>query len=74
MLDHDRNHCPQCGERVTAFAAGCSYCGATLDQQRFRRRVSPGDRVRGWARRVVDRSPRADADGDGRAPSYRMRR
>lgn len=26
--------CPQCGERVTAFAAGCALCGADLDPRR----------------------------------------
>jgi predicted amidophosphoribosyltransferase len=26
--------CPDCGERVSAFAAGCALCGATLDPRR----------------------------------------
>ena len=26
--------CPACGERVSAFAAGCAYCGAPLDPDR----------------------------------------
>lgn len=26
--------CPHCGERVSAFAAGCSLCGAELDPRR----------------------------------------
>lgn len=26
--------CPQCGERVTPFAAGCAICGADLDPAR----------------------------------------
>ena len=26
--------CPQCGERVTPFAAGCAICGADLDPGR----------------------------------------
>jgi predicted amidophosphoribosyltransferase len=26
--------CPNCGERVTMFAAGCSICGAELDPRR----------------------------------------
>ncbi|EHN10531.1 hypothetical protein PAI11_26380 [Patulibacter medicamentivorans] len=59
MFDRDLNVCPRCGERVTAFAAGCSYCGATLDQQRFRRQVSTADRVRGWARRATARPGRS---------------
>ena len=26
--------CPNCGERVSAFAAGCALCGAQLDPRR----------------------------------------
>ncbi len=26
--------CPDCGERVSAFAAGCALCGAELDPKR----------------------------------------
>jgi hypothetical protein len=26
--------CPSCGERVSAFAAGCALCGARLDPSR----------------------------------------
>jgi predicted amidophosphoribosyltransferase len=26
--------CPHCGERVSAFAAGCALCGADLDPRR----------------------------------------
>ena len=29
--------CPQCGERVTPFAAGCALCGADLDPRRWQR-------------------------------------
>jgi predicted amidophosphoribosyltransferase len=29
--------CPQCGERVSAFAAGCAICGAELDPSRAAR-------------------------------------
>jgi uncharacterized protein (DUF983 family) len=28
------NVCPNCGEGVTMFAAGCSICGAELDPHR----------------------------------------
>ena len=31
----DRTRCPQCGERVLPFAAGCAICGADLDTTRF---------------------------------------
>ena len=30
-------YCPQCGERVTPFAAGCALCGADLDPKRWQR-------------------------------------
>jgi hypothetical protein len=30
----DPHVCPNCGERVTMFAAGCSICGADLDPHR----------------------------------------
>ena len=30
-------YCPQCGERVTPFAAGCALCGADLDPRRWQR-------------------------------------
>lgn len=33
--------CPECGEPVTPFAAGCALCGADLEAWR-RRRESPG--------------------------------
>lgn len=29
--------CPRCGERVSAFAAGCAPCGADLDPKRAQR-------------------------------------
>lgn len=38
MSNTDLTRCPNCGERVSAFAAGCSQCGADLDISRFRRR------------------------------------
>jgi len=28
------NICPNCGERVSAFAAGCAHCGTELDPTR----------------------------------------
>jgi hypothetical protein len=27
-------HCPQCGERVTPYAAGCAVCGADIETAR----------------------------------------
>jgi hypothetical protein len=34
--------CPQCGERVSAFAAGCAICGAELDPSRAARPAGRG--------------------------------
>jgi len=33
-------YCPQCGERVTPYAAGCALCGADLDPKRWQKPVS----------------------------------
>ncbi len=35
--------CPNCGERVSAFAAGCALCGAPLDPSRGRARPAAPD-------------------------------
>jgi hypothetical protein len=45
MGHHGPHVCPRCGERVTAFAAGCAICGAPLDPQR-------ADRPRGLVERL----------------------
>ena len=34
MTETGPHFCPACGERVSAFAAGCAYCGAPLDPHR----------------------------------------
>lgn len=31
----DRSRCPDCGERVSPYAAGCAVCGADLDTARW---------------------------------------
>lgn len=31
----NRSKCPNCGERVSPYAAGCAVCGADLDQRRW---------------------------------------
>lgn len=31
----DRSRCPNCGERVSPWAAGCAVCGADLDPHRW---------------------------------------
>jgi predicted amidophosphoribosyltransferase len=50
-------YCPQCGERVTPFAAGCALCGADLDPKRWRQPASVGERLSirlpRWRRRAV---------------------
>lgn len=39
--------CARCGERVSAFAAGCALCGADLDPTRAQRqRIGPQIRGR----------------------------
>jgi hypothetical protein len=38
-------YCPDCGERVTPFAAGCALCGADLDPHRWDRPPSFVDRL-----------------------------
>jgi hypothetical protein len=38
--------CPRCGERVSAFAAGCALCGAELDPHRGRRPPTLLERLR----------------------------
>ncbi|MDX6718483.1 MAG: hypothetical protein QOJ63_737 [Solirubrobacteraceae bacterium] len=44
--------CPRCGERVSAFAAGCAICGADLDPRRAQRPRSAAQRLAGrWRAR-----------------------
>jgi predicted amidophosphoribosyltransferase len=38
-------YCPQCGERVTPYAAGCALCGADLDPQRWQKPVRVRQRL-----------------------------
>ena len=38
-------YCPNCGERVTPYAAGCALCGAELDPARWQLKVSVGQRL-----------------------------
>jgi predicted nucleic acid-binding Zn-ribbon protein len=46
IRDQGPHICPTCGERVSAFAAGCSICGADLDPRRAQRRRSAQSRLR----------------------------
>ena len=41
----DRSRCPQCGERVSPYAAGCAVCGADLDMSRWDTGPGVGKRV-----------------------------
>ena len=41
----DRSRCPNCGERVSPFAAGCAVCGADLDPGRWDKGPSLGNRI-----------------------------
>jgi len=47
---HDPSRCPQCGERVSPFAAGCAICGADLDPTRWQAPPS-------WRSRLAMRLP-----------------
>jgi predicted amidophosphoribosyltransferase len=48
--------CPNCGERVTPFAAGCAGCGADLEAHRAELRAHPPllTRLVTWRPRVPD--------------------
>jgi predicted amidophosphoribosyltransferase len=52
----DPNRCPNCGERVTPYAAGCSLCGEPLDPQRWQRQAGFLGRTRALWRAVVGES------------------
>jgi predicted amidophosphoribosyltransferase len=56
MKNRGPHVCPNCGERVTAFAAGCALCGARLDPHRAQR---PWSRGRQILLRVAGRRARA---------------
>jgi predicted amidophosphoribosyltransferase len=49
-------YCPNCGERVTPYAAGCALCGADLDPERWQRSPSLSQR---FSVRLPDRWRRA---------------
>jgi hypothetical protein len=57
-------YCPQCGERVTPFAAGCALCGADLDPKRWQGPVPIGKRFSihlpaRWRRALLVREAKA---------------
>jgi hypothetical protein len=47
-MSRDRSRCPNCGERVQPFAAGCAICGADLDAARWDTGPSLFQRVGSW--------------------------
>lgn len=52
--------CPKCGSQASAFAAGCSICGAALDPYRAQRRQTVWQRLRSARlarRRLLARVP-----------------
>jgi len=61
MRFRDPSRCPNCGERVTPYAAGCALCGVDLDPQRWQRKPSLVGRLAGWSpprpRRLTRRPP-----------------
>ena len=44
----DRSRCPNCGERVTPYAAGCAICGADLDPRRWDSGPTALTRISSW--------------------------
>jgi predicted amidophosphoribosyltransferase len=49
----DPARCPNCGERVMPYAAGCWLCGAALDPARWQRAPGWLDRALAWWRRAT---------------------
>jgi hypothetical protein len=68
MSNVDLTRCPNCGERVTAFAAGCSQCGASLDVARFRKRRAAGASAQ--ARSAADGARQATSDAASAVRSW----
>jgi predicted amidophosphoribosyltransferase len=48
----DPARCPNCGERVTPYAASCWLCGAALDAAFWQRPPSPVERLAARWRRL----------------------
>jgi hypothetical protein len=44
----DRSRCPNCGERVSPYAAGCAVCGADIDFRRWDSGPGPLARAGSW--------------------------
>jgi predicted nucleic acid-binding Zn-ribbon protein len=58
--------CPNCGERVSAFAAGCALCGAALDLARGQAPPTAAERVRRGVGSLTRRLGRRRPTGPGR--------
>jgi len=63
-------YCPQCGERVTPFAAGCALCGAELDPKRWQRPLPVRLRL---VSRLPARWRRVMLTREAKAPARAMR-
>ncbi len=60
-------YCPDCGARVTPFAAGCALCGADLDPHRW-------DSPPSFVQRLTVRLPRLrSGEWFGTRPPVRAR-
>jgi uncharacterized protein (DUF983 family) len=44
----DRSRCPNCGERLSPYAAGCAVCGADIDFRRWDSGPGPLARAGAW--------------------------
>ena len=53
----DRSRCPNCGERVSPFAAGCAVCGADLDPSRWDKGPGLGNRIGSTLSALTYRGP-----------------
>jgi predicted amidophosphoribosyltransferase len=58
--------CPNCGERASAFAAGCALCGAALDPARGQAPPTAAERVRRGVGSLTRRLGRRRPTGPGR--------
>jgi hypothetical protein len=44
----DRSRCPNCGEHVSPYAAGCAVCGADVDFRRWDSGPTRAKRAGSW--------------------------
>jgi predicted amidophosphoribosyltransferase len=65
----DPHICPTCGERVSAFAAGCALCGSALDPRRAQGSPNVSRQVRSAWRNRPRLLPRLPSGRLARTPS-----